>query len=174
MVVRYVEKTLTRTVPGARDEVRDFYRDLTKLGRIHPLIVGVERLPDTDDGGRCANNYRVTDRMPFGPFSYRITYRVRSREADDGSLVVDAYQFPRVHVHSEVQFAEHDSGTMVTERLRLGAPWGLLGTVRRYGVEAHVTMLDNLHDLFDTTAVDEIRRDSRRSSRTRRRNESRL
>ncbi|WP_327147916.1 SRPBCC family protein [Nocardia sp. NBC_01329] len=158
MGVRYVEKTLTRVVPGVRADVRNFYQDLTELGKVHPLIVGVERLPDTDDdGGQWSRNYRVTDRMPFGPFSYRITYRVRSRETEDGSLVVDAYQFPRVHVHSEVQFAEHDSGTLVTERLRLGAPWGLLGTVRRHGVAAHVTMLDNLHHLFDTAAGGEGR-----------------
>ncbi|NUS91868.1 MAG: SRPBCC family protein [Nocardia sp.] len=153
MLVHHVEKTLTRLVPGSRTDVRDFYRDLTKLGRIHPLVVGVEQLPDSADGGRRVRHYRVSDRIPFGPFAGRITYRVRSRETEDGDLVVDAYQFPRIHVHGEVEFAEQDSGTLVTERLRLGAPWGLLGTVQRRGIAAHITMLDNLHHLFDTSSA---------------------
>ncbi|MGW1742265.1 SRPBCC family protein [Nocardia sp. NPDC001965] len=157
MLVHHVEKTLTRLVPGSRTDVRDFYRDLTKLGQLHPLVVGVEQLPDSDDGGRRVSNYRVTDRIPFGPLACRITYRVRSRETAEGNLVVDAYQFPRVHVHGEVEFAEQASGTLVTERLRLGAPWGLLGTVQRRGIAAHIMMLENLHRLFDTSSAGESR-----------------
>ncbi|MEU7632680.1 SRPBCC family protein [Nocardia sp. NPDC049220] len=142
--VPYAETTLTQVVPGSPGDVRDFYRDLSQLGRVHPLVVRVDRLPDTDEGGVSSSNYRVTDRMPFGLFSYRITYRVRSRMTDEGNLVVDVYQFPRIHVQNEVSFADHDSGTLLTERLRFAAPWGLVTIVRRLGVDAHVTMLDNL------------------------------
>ncbi|MEV6429061.1 SRPBCC family protein [Nocardia sp. NPDC051463] len=152
--IRRAESTLTQVVPAPPAEVRAFYRDLSRLGEVHPLIVGVEQLPDTEEHGVRSSNYRVTDRIPFGPWSYRITYRVRSRTAEHGDLLVDAYQFPRIHVQTRASFTEHTSGTTVVEQLRLTAPWPLLSTVRSLGVRAHVTMLDNLRKRFKPTGAD--------------------
>lgn len=140
--------TLTEEVPAAPDEVRDFYVDLDNTKVVHPLVVSVHTISRSETADGYVQTYQVRDRIPLGAFSIRITYWARVEVPAHGDVLTEARQFPRVRLRGTVTFDPSDSGTRLTERLRISAPRLLAATTRREAVNAHIAMLSGIRDHF--------------------------
>jgi hypothetical protein len=146
----HAERTLTEEVPAPPDAVRDFYVDLDNIKLVHPLIVSVETLSRSETADGCLHSYRVVDRIPLGPFTIAITYRARLHVPRDGDVRTEADQSPGVRLRGTVSFAPIDSGTRVTERIRIAAPRPLAAFTTREAVNAHIAMLSGIRSHFES------------------------
>lgn len=144
----HAERTLSEQVPAAPDAVRDFYVDLDNIKLVHPLIVSVETVSrsETPDGYR--QTYRIVDRIPLGPFTFRTSYQARLHVPVRGDVLTEADQSPGVRLRGTVSFEPADGGTRVTERIMITAPRLLAGVTIREGVKAHVKMLAGIRSHF--------------------------
>jgi carbon monoxide dehydrogenase subunit G len=143
-----VRQELTEEVPAPPEEVRAFYADLDNIAKVHPLIVAVRRLDRTPTVDGYRQDYRITDRIPFGPFSFRTSYRVRMSVPASGDLTAEAHQFPRVRLRTAVTFAPTSAGTRITEHIAIEAPRLLAAVTARKAVAAHREMLVGMRRLF--------------------------
>ncbi|HYB81402.1 MAG TPA: SRPBCC family protein [Mycobacterium sp.] len=148
--VARAERTLTQEVPAPPEEVRDFYVDLDNIKLVHPLIVSVEALSRSETPDGYLQSYRVVDRIPLGPFTMKITYRARLHVPADGDVMTEADQSPGVHLRGTVSFEPIDTGTLVTERIRIAAPRPLAWMTTREAVKAHITMLAGIRRHFES------------------------
>ena len=142
--------TLTEEIPAAPDVVRDFYVDLDNIKVVHPLVVSVQTISrdETADGYR--QTYRVRDRIPLGVFALRISYWARVEVPVRGDVITEARQIPRVRLNGVVTFEPIDSGTRLTERLRIAAPRPLAAMTQREAVNAHTAMLSGIRSHFQS------------------------
>lgn len=121
---------------------------------IHPMIVSVRELdPRTAADGLPLRRYAITDRMRLGPLTLRFTYLATTYETDDGELISDAYQRPRVHLRNSTKCLVSGTGTLVRERVTVEAPRPLVGFVLRQAQAAHQAMLANLKSLLESPAA---------------------
>ncbi|MCX2930915.1 SRPBCC family protein [Mycobacterium sp. CVI_P3] len=144
-----VDRVLGEDVPGAPDEVRSHYVDLTNISDVHPLVVAVASLSRTDTGDGYVQVYRVRDRIPLGILTLPITYTARLEVPSVGPVLTQARQFPAVRLDSVVSFDPTAAGTRLTERIRFRAPWPLLGVTVRQAVQAHKEMLAGIRRHFE-------------------------
>ena len=144
------EHTLAQEVPAPPDRVRNFYVDLDNIKLVHPLIVSVtaESRRETSDG--YLQSYRVVDRIPFGPFTMKITYRARLQVPAHGDVTTEADQSPGVRLRGRVSFEPIETGTRVTERIRVVAPRPLASVTTREAVKAHIAMLAGICRHFES------------------------
>lgn len=144
------EHTLTQDVPAPPDPVRDFYVDLDNIKLVHPLIVSVT--PGSRSEGRDGylQSYRVVDRIPLGPFTMTTTYRARLQVPTHGAVTTEADQSPGVRLRGTVSFEPIDTGTRVTERIRIAAPRPLAPITTREAVKAHIAMLAGICRHFES------------------------
>ena len=72
--------------------------DLDNIKLVHPLVVSVRsyRTDETADG--YGQTYRVTDRIPLGPFTVRTSYVALLHVPIVGDVVTEARQFPQVRL----------------------------------------------------------------------------
>lgn len=148
--IAHAESTLTQEVPGPPDEVRDFYVDLNNIKLVHPLIVSVEALSRSETPAGYLQNYRVTDRIPWGPFTFRISYGARLHVPAVGDVATEADQFPGVRLRGTVSFEPTEEGARVTERIRIAAPRILAPMTTREAVKAHIAMLAGIRRHFES------------------------
>jgi hypothetical protein len=150
--ITHAAETITEEIPAAPDKVRDFYVDLDNIKVVHPLVVSVQTISRSETADGYVQTYRVRDRIPLGAFAIRISYRARVAVPVHGDVLTEARQFPQVRLRGTVTFEPIDSGTRLTERLRIGAPRPLAAMTRRQAVEAHVAMLAGIRDHFAQSA----------------------
>jgi hypothetical protein len=143
------ERTLTEEVPGAADQVRNFYLDLNNIRLVHPLVVSVHTTSRRETPGGYEQTYRVWDRIPLGPLTIRTSYLARLQVPVSGDVIAEAHQFPRVRLHSVVSFEHTDRGTHVIERMRMEAPRPLAAVTVREAVKAHIAMLAGIRSTFE-------------------------
>lgn len=141
-------RVLSDEVAASPDEVRAFYVDLHNITRVHPLVVSVRATARSDLPNGYQQDYRVADRIPLGPFTLPISYRVSLTIPETGEVTSVARQFPRVRLDSRVDFAPTDTGTRITEELTIAAPRPLLAITAEQAVRAHQTMLAAIGTLF--------------------------
>ena len=139
---------LTEQVRAPPQQVRAFYADLVNMSTVHPLLVSVRELSRTPTSDGYERTYRVTDRIPLGPFTLRTTYRVRMVVPAAGDLSAEARQFPRVRLRTVVTFTPVDSGTQVAERISIEAPPILAPLIARKALAAHREMLAGIRRRF--------------------------
>jgi ligand-binding SRPBCC domain-containing protein len=139
---------LTEEVPAPPEHVRAFYTDLDNIGSVHPLVVSVRNVHRSPTADGYQQTYRVTDRIPLGPFTLRTTYRARVTVPAAGDVTAEAHQFPRVRLHTVVTFAPTTFGTRITERLAIEAPRPLAAITTRKAVAAHREMLAGIRRRF--------------------------
>ncbi|OBI84651.1 polyketide cyclase / dehydrase and lipid transport [Mycobacterium sp. E740] len=143
------QRVLTEEVGAPPAEVRAFYVDLDNIATVHPLVVSVRTSGVTRDEHGYRQGYRVTDRIPVGPVTLRVTYRAWLTVPVDGDVTAHARQFPGVRVDTVVGFAATDHGTRVTEHLTIEAPRPLASFTVRQAVDAHREMLAGIRRRFD-------------------------
>ncbi|SOJ52671.1 hypothetical protein MSIMFB_00183 [Mycobacterium simulans] len=146
----HTERTLTEEVPAPPDAVRDFYVDLDNIKVVHPLIVSVEALSRTESPDGYQQSYRVVDRIRLGPVTTRVSYRAGVDVPVVGDVRTEADQWPGVRLRGTVTFAPIDSGTRLTERIRIAAPRPLAAFTVREAVKAHAAMLSGIRHHFES------------------------
>jgi hypothetical protein len=146
--IAHAERTLSEEVPAPPDAVRDFYVDLENIKLVHPLIVSVEAVSRSETPDGYVQSYRVIDRIPLGPFTMQITYQARLHVPRDGDVLTEADQSPGVRLRGTVSFEPIETGTRVTERIRIAAPRPLAAVTVREAVKAHTEMLAGIRRHF--------------------------
>lgn len=140
---------LSEEVPAAPDDVRTFYSDLANMKLVHPLVVAVDCLVDRQDVQGRHRDYRVRDRIPFGPLALAVTYRATVLTAPDGVVHTAAHQIPKVRLAGTVTFAASGAGTTVTETVDIEAPWPLTAFTAAQAEKAHAAMLAAIRRHFE-------------------------
>jgi hypothetical protein len=147
--ITHAAHTLTEEIPAAPDKVRDFYVDLDNIKVVHPLVVSVQTISRNETADGYQQTYRVRDRIPLGMFALRVSYWARVEVPVRGDVITEARQFPRVRLRGTVTFESIDSGTRLTERLRIAAPRPLAAMTQREAVNAHIAMLSGIRNHFE-------------------------
>lgn len=142
------EHVVTGQVPAPPGAVRDFYCDLHNITEVHPLVISVLVIGSEQSEDSRTVTYRVHDRIPFGPVTFKVSYTARMHVPDRGDVLTEARQFPRVRLDGRVSFDVSDGGTLVTERLRIIAPRPLAAMTVREAVTAHGEMLAGISRYF--------------------------
>jgi hypothetical protein len=142
--------TLTEDIPAAPDAVRDFYVDLDNIKVVHPLVVSVQTISRNDTVDGYVQTYRVRDRIPLGKFAFRVSYWARVEVPVRGDVNTEARQFPWVRLRGAVTFEPIDSGTRLTEQLRIAAPRPLAAMTQREAINAHTAMLSGIRRHFQS------------------------
>jgi hypothetical protein len=146
--IAHADRTLSEQVPAPPDAVRDFYVDLQNIKLVHPLIVSVETVSRSETPDGYVQSYRVIDRIPLGPFTMQITYQARLHVPRDGDVLTEADQSPGGRLRGTVSFEPIETGTRVTERIRIAAPRPLAAVTIREAVKAHIEMLAGIRRHF--------------------------
>jgi hypothetical protein len=148
--IAHAERTISEEIPAPPDAVRDFYVDLDNIKDLHPLVVSVEVLSYDKTADGYQKTYRVRDRIPLGMLNLRVSYWARVQVPVHGDVITEARQFPRVRLNGIVTFEPIDSGTRLTERLRIAAPRPLAAMTEREAVNAHIAMLSGIREHFQS------------------------
>jgi hypothetical protein len=148
--ITHAAHTLTDEIPAAPDKVRDFYVDLDNIKVVHPLVVSVQTILRNETADGYVQTYRVRDRIPLGRLAIGISYWARVEVPVHGDVMTEARQFPRVRLRGTVTFEPIDSGTRLTERLRIAAPRPLAAMTQRGAVNAHIAMLAGIRSHFQS------------------------
>ena len=144
-----VERTVAEYVPAPPADVRAFYVDLNNIKLVHPLVVSVRTVDRGETADGYVQTYRVSDRIPIGPFTLPTSYIARLHVPVTGDVLSEARQFPRVRLSGTVAFQPVESGTRVVERIRIEAPRPLASMTVRKAVEAHTEMLAGIRRVFE-------------------------
>lgn len=147
--ITHADRTLTEEIPAPPDQVRDFYVDLDSIKVVHPLVVSVQTISRSESADGYQQTYRVRDRIPLGRLAIRISYWARIQVPVHGAVITEARQFPLVRLRGSVTFEPIDSGTRLSERLRIAAPRPLAAMTQREAVNAHVAMLAGIRSHFE-------------------------
>jgi hypothetical protein len=142
------ERTLTEEVTAEPDRVRAFYVDLNNIKLVHPLVVSVRSIARSPAADGYVQVYRVRDRIPLGVFTLWTSYSARLHVPVAGDVIAEARQFPKVRLQSRVAFDHVESGTRVTERIRIEAPRPLAALTVNEAIKAHTAMLSGIRAHF--------------------------
>jgi hypothetical protein len=148
-LVARAQRTVSEEIPAPPAAVRDFYVDLDNIKKVHPLVVAVRAIHREQTADGYVQSYRVQDRIPLGPLNLRIGYLARLHVPNTGDVTADAFQFPRVRLHTTVRFEPIDTGTRITEHMRIDAPRPLAAMTTREAVNAHAAMLAGMRRCFE-------------------------
>ena len=143
------QRTVSEEIPAPPAEVRDFYVDLDNIKKVHPLVVAVRATHREQTADGYLQSYRVQDRIPLGPLNLRINYLARLHVPNAGDVTAEAFQFPRVRLRTTVRFEPIDTGTRITEHMRIDAPRVLAALTTREAVNAHTAMLAGMRRCFE-------------------------
>lgn len=128
--------------------LHDFLVDLHHFAALHPLIESIEDLPLTDERPH-ARRYRVVDRIPIGPFHYRIRYIAELESSAPDEIQGRAWQSPGVRLHTIYTLRSVAGGTHLFESVEVAAPWILRNFVIRQADRAHGETLRRIKSLLE-------------------------
>ncbi len=134
----------------APEAVRDFYVDLDNIKVVHPLVVSVQTISRNETADGYVQTYRVRDRIPMGKLALRVSYWARVEVPVRGDVHTEARQFPGVRLRGTVTFEPIETGTRLTERLRIAAPRPLAAMTQLEAVNAHTAMLAGIRRHFQS------------------------
>ena len=134
--------TLEVHIDSPKERVGRFISDFANYGKIHPLITAIRRrLPRSGALVSPADErrwYKVTDRLPLGPISFSFTYDVATAAARSQSLLLEAWQWPQIHLRNHTAWrAAESGGTYLCEEVTVTAPRLLVSFVARTAEKAH-------------------------------------
>jgi len=137
------EPTFTTEVyiQSTPERVLDFLADLSEHDKIHPLIVSVEKLDLPDEKFQ---RYRITDRVPMGPFKIKAVYEADIWRTADGNLQSIARQSPGIVLHNTTTATPKGDGTLLCEVVSVKAPSLLREFTLRQARESHQKMFERV------------------------------
>ena len=134
-------------IQAAPERVIEFLADLSAHDKIHPLIVSVEEVDVPEEQFR---RYRITDRVPMGPFKIKAIYEADIWRTDDGNLKSIARQSPGVVLHNTTTVTPQQGGTLLREVVSVKAPALLQRFVFRQAEESHQKMFERVKAYLET------------------------
>lgn len=134
-------------IQAAPERVIEFLADLSAHDKIHPLIVSVEEVDVPEEQFR---RYRITDRVPMGPFKIKAIYEADIWRTDDGNLKSIARQSPGVVLHNTTTATPQQGGTLLREVVSVKAPALLQRFVFRQAEESHQKMFERVKAYLET------------------------
>ena len=143
------EQTFTTEININADahRVLELLQDYSKHDKIHPLIVSVEEL---DVAAEQFRRYRITDRVPMGPFKIKAVYEADIWRTDDGELESVARQSPGILLHVRTTATPQAGGTLLSEVVSVKAPSLLQNFVFRQARDAHQKMFERVKKYLES------------------------
>ena len=115
--------------------------DYRQHHKIHPLIIGVERVADPSPG---VKRYYITDQLQWGPFRFKIKYQADILSVSEETVHTEAYQMPNTHVTNLTKIMSEKDGVLLHETITLKAPNLLFGYAFKQAQTAHREMLKRI------------------------------
>lgn len=130
------------------DSLHAFLCDLHNFSALHPLIESIEDLEATSEMPN-ARRYKVTDRIPFGPFRFRTTYIAALESISTHEIQGHAWQSPGIRLQTTYALHAISNGTRLVESVCVRAPWMLRRFVATQARRAHARMLADMKALLE-------------------------
>ncbi len=140
------------TIDAPLGDVHAILGDLRRYGEFHPLLIRIDELPRdpaSPDTQRC----EMLERLRFGPFAWRSTYRASMRAVSDTELDAEAWAPGGVHLVNRFTLTPHEGGTHIVERVELEAPRLFLGYATRTAKTAHAEQFARLKEALEREAA---------------------
>jgi hypothetical protein len=123
---------------------------LDRHTELHPLVVGVERLPPAPGALR---SYAITDRLRIGPVGFRVRYRADVLAATEREVHTVAHQRPGTTVHNRSRISPDGDRTGIEVEITLRAPAPLFGYALRQARRAHERLAARLPGALEDAAA---------------------
>jgi hypothetical protein len=120
--------------------------DFSHHHKIHPLIENVEQAAETPQGIR---RYFITDNLKWGPFKFKIKYRVDVLSVTENAIHAEAYQSPATTVINRTTVTPSQHGVILHETVTLKAPNLLFGYAFQQAQSAHEEMFKRIKAHLD-------------------------
>ncbi len=133
-------------VNATPEHALEFLADLARHDQIQPLIVSVEELEVLEEQFR---RYRITDRIPVGPFEIKAIYEADIWRTQEGDLRSITRQSPRVILRNTTTATPKGSGTLLREVVTVKAPFLLRKFVFRQAQESHEKMFERVKEFLE-------------------------
>jgi hypothetical protein len=131
--------------PAAR--ILEFLVDHTNHPKFHPLIVAVQEVPAPPPALR---RFLITDRLIWGPFHFKVTYRADVLRAGGGEMLTEAFQSPGTYVTNHSTFTAQADGTRLHETITLRAPDLLFGYAFNQARTSHAELMNGLKKVLES------------------------
>lgn len=121
--------------------------DVTKQGRLHPLIVSVVELPPAEGALR---SFAIKDRLRMAGVPLTITYHADLLSRTGTEIVTVARQRPRTALRNVTRLTDNGDGTVrVDVEVTLTAPSVLHGYALRTGRSAHLELAERIKAVLE-------------------------
>lgn len=131
----------------ALPEAVSLLSDIERQGELHPLITKVEPVMAVAGALR---SYAITDRLRWGPLSFRITYHADVLAVSDDQVVTVARQRPRTSLRSTVRFRQEGDTVRIAVTVVMRAPTPLFGYAFRTGRAAHLELAQRIREVLES------------------------
>jgi hypothetical protein len=121
------------------------FADLSHHDELHPLIVKVQPAPPPEGALR---RYLITDRIPWGPFRFPITYTADVLSVTPDRVVVVAHQKPAVTLRNDTRLTTVDGRVRADVEITITAPALLYAYAFRQAHTAHLVLADRITALL--------------------------
>lgn len=129
------------------EEAAALLSDVTKQGRLHPLIVAVTELPPAEGALR---SFAIKDRLRVLGVPVTITYVADLLSATSTEIVTVARQRPRTTLRNVTRLADKGDGTVrVDVEVTLTAPRLLHRYALRTGRAAHLELAERMRSALE-------------------------
>ncbi|MGW4461683.1 SRPBCC family protein [Micromonospora sp. NBC_01796] len=130
------------------DAVR-LFADLSAQADLHPLIIRVEPRPARPGALR---SYTISDRLAWGPFTFRTSYQADILTANEDEVVAVARQWPNTTVRNHARLSSEPDGiTRIDVQITLSAPGPLFAYAFRQARTAHLALGSRIQATLDAT-----------------------
>lgn len=128
--------------------IYNYLLDPTNLTRLHPLIVGVERLPSGREGSaRVVIQDKITV-LGFIPVYKKYEASFTAIELDR-QLLLETFTSPGIHIRNTITLSRVDGKTEVEEQVQVEVPAWVAGFVMKQIRYSHGEMLQRLKALIE-------------------------
>jgi hypothetical protein len=131
------------------DSVITLLSDFKQHHRIHPLIEKVERADNEPVGIR---RYLITDKLRWGPFTFRIKYQADILSVTKNKIHSQAVQSPGITLNNLTSVFTETQGVRLHEKVTVKAPALLFGFTLKQAKQAHREMFKRIKTYLQSTA----------------------
>jgi len=122
--------------------------EFSQHSAIHPLIIHVEQAPAP---AGVVRRYLITDRLTWGPFTFKIRYRADILRLSQSEIVTEAYQSPKTTVINRTKLTPRGENVQIQVNMTLRAPNLLFGYVFSQAQKAHLEMAGRIKTALEST-----------------------
>jgi hypothetical protein len=121
--------------------------DVTKQGRLHPLIIDVTELPAVPGALR---SFAIKDRLKMAGVPFTITYVADLLSRTGTEIVTVARQQPRTTLRNVTRLTDNGDGTVTVDvEVTMTAPSLLHGYALKTGRKAHLELAERIKDVLE-------------------------